>query len=156
MTPASTLLKSLAELPVLPGRSVFHVPFGDWDIRLVMERKESLGCLLQELSVSRKGTQEGEPSAWAARVAARATGLLEPLSVLEIDKERRQALLRSTTPAHGETGPQYYELLLDGVQSAKLRRFQGSNAAHVARKQIAFGVTFDALAKLVADLTAEA
>ncbi len=156
MTPASNLLKSLAELPVVDGRSTFHVTSGDWDVRLVVERKESLGCLLWELGASRGEPEGGEPSAWAARVADRATGLLEPLAVLEIDRERRQALLRSAAPAGHEAGPQFYEMLLDGVQTALLRRYQGSTQPGGKRIQIAFGVTFDALAKLIGDLTGEA
>ncbi len=156
MTPASNLLKSLAELPETPGRSTFHVPCGDWDVRLVIDRKETLGCLLWELGVCRAEVKDGEPAAWAARVAARATGLLEPLAVLEIDQERRQALLRSAAPAVKPNGPQFYEMLLDGVQSAHLCRWQGSTAPASKRTQIPFGVTFEALAKLIVDLTAEA
>jgi hypothetical protein len=156
MTLASTLLKNLAELPETPGRSTFHVASGDWDVRLVVDRKESLGCLLWELAVSRMEGKDGEPSAWAARVASRATGLLEPLAVIEIDKERRQALLRSAAPANKPEGPQFYEMLLDSAQSGQLRRWQGSTTQASKRSQIPFGVTFEALTKLILDMTAEA
>jgi hypothetical protein len=48
----------------------------------------------------------------------------------------------------------YYEVLLAGTTGATIRRFQGSRLGQNRRQQVAFAVTHEVLADLVADLAA--
>jgi hypothetical protein len=90
---------------------------------------------------------------WANGVARRVTGLMEPLRVLEIDIQRNEALLRSNEPTRRSADLFYYEVLLKGTQAASVRRYQG-NPDGGRREQVPFGLTHEALAKLIGDLVA--
>ena len=96
----------------------------------------------------------GDRKTHAERLAARATGLMEPLRLIEVDADRETALLRSATPQRRGDDLFYYEVLLHG-RGADVRRYQ-SSATGGTREQIAFPLTHEALAKLAADLTADA
>jgi hypothetical protein len=118
-------------------------------VRLGVEHLETLSCRLWEVSVTRPASP---PLAdWAKRVAEEATGLLEPLRVVEIDNARGQALLRSDEPARKSHDRFYYEVLLQATGVAHVRRFRGSTQP-VKREQVSFILTREALAKLVEDI----
>jgi hypothetical protein len=89
-------------------------------------------------------------------VADRATGLLEDLKVVEVDRPRGQALLRSEAPVSRGEDLFYYEVLLTATGAANLRRYSAPNQGPGKREQVAFALTHEALAKLSRDLTAEA
>ena len=90
----------------------------------------------------------------AERLAGRATGLMEPLRLIEVDAGRNVALLRSAAPQQRGDDLFYYEVLLQ-EGGAGVRRYQASTQGG-ARQQVAFPLTHEALAKLAADLTADA
>jgi hypothetical protein len=126
-----------------------------WRVSVTADRCDELGCLAWELTV-RPTTAPAHPVAvrpWAERVAARATGLLENLKVVEIDAPRGLAQLRSEGPARKGDDLFYYELLLGGDGHASVRRYHATRAGS-RREQVAFALTHEALAKLVRDLTA--
>jgi len=88
---------------------------------------------------------------WAGAIAARVSGLSEPLLVYEIDDTRGEALLRSTSPARKDEALAYFELRLAGLKSATFRRFAAlRNAA--GRAQVPFALTHETLAKLAGDI----
>jgi hypothetical protein len=128
-----------------------------WSVAVTADRADQLGCLVWEVAL-RRSTPLGPDRplrAWAARAAARVTGLLEPLKVVEVDAPRNEAMLRSAAPARRGDELFYYELLLKGNGEALLRRYHASRRGKARRDQVAFALTHEALAKLVADLTAE-
>jgi hypothetical protein len=92
---------------------------------------------------------------WAARIARRVTGLLEPLKVIEVDLPRGEALLRSDEPAHRGDDLFYYEVVLRGAREANVRRYHGARPPNARRKQVSFALTHEAIAKLAFDLTAD-
>jgi len=131
-----------------------------WTLALTADRAETLGCLATELSVWRKPEERPVDAAaltqWAVRTVQRVTGLLEPLKLIEVDVTRAEALLRSERPAvHGDA-VEYYGLLLRGEHTATLRRFRAPRTGAGKRKAVPFALTHEAVAKLAADLTAEA
>lgn len=131
---------------------------GPWSVALTADRADPLGCLVWELTL-RRATPPGPDrplQAWSERTAGRITGLLEPLKVVEVDGLRNEAMLRSDKPARRGDELFYYELLLKGSGEALLRRYHASRRGKARREQVAFALTHDALAKLVADLTADA
>jgi len=119
-------------------------------VTLVVDHADTVGCRLDEVALS--GPAVADLPARAAAVATRVTGLLEPLRLLETDQERGVAVLRSVAPTKRGDLRQYYELLLRTDGSASLRRYQAPPAGR--RQAVAFSLTHEALAKLVADLAA--
>jgi hypothetical protein len=150
MTLANTLRQQLSN----PEQGGFHVSADGWSVTVAADKAESLSCALNELSLERAGAVKEELRAWANRVAEEATGLLEPLAVIEVDLPRGQALLRSETPTVQADTAHYYELELTRGQrsSATLRRYVGDKVGTEKREAAPFVLTHDAIVKLVTDI----
>jgi hypothetical protein len=78
--------------------------------------------------------------------------LLEPLAVLEVDVLRNEALLRSHPQTRRADKLCYYECLMNGTGQASLRRHQNTQQLGSRRRQVAFALTHEALAKFAANL----
>jgi hypothetical protein len=152
MTLENTLLEKLSEWQPPPGRQELHAAGDGWIATVLAERSDVLGCLLWELNLQGDVRTKANVSAWAAAVAERVRGLMEPLKVVEIDSDRREAQLRSETPQQRHDKRLYYELRLRGNRQASLRRYQATDTGR--RQQVAFAVTHEALARLVGDVVA--
>ena len=148
MTLENTLRQQLSS----PEPGGFHVAADGWEITIVAEKKDSLGCALGELTLEKSAPIKEELRAWATRIADTATGLLEPLRIVEVDTPLGKALLRSEAPTRKDGKAFYYELLLSrgSGASASLRRYAGQNAEK--REAVSFVLTHDAIAKLAADI----
>jgi len=148
MTLEKTLRRHLSEKD-LGG---FHVSHGDWSITLLADQNDSLSCSLHELTLDRATPIGEELDAWAARIAATATGLLEPLRLVEVDRPLGQALLRSAAPSVKDGKAFYYELVLErGSRSrASLHRYAGQVGEK--REAVTYVLTHDAVVKLVYDI----
>jgi hypothetical protein len=122
-------------------------------VQLSADKADTLSCLVWELSLIRSGdAPEGLTlRAWAEGVAKRATGLLEPLKLLEVDDARGEALLRSDSPAKKGECVAYYEVRLFGTGRAAVHRFT-ANRTESGREQVAFALTHEVLAKLAGDI----
>jgi hypothetical protein len=122
-------------------------------VNLTADRADTLSCLVWELTLARTGAApEGLTlRGWAEGVAKRATGLLEPLRLLEVDEGRGEAVLRSDAPAKKGAGVAYYEVRLFGLTRAEVRRF-AADRTQSGREQIAFALTHEVLAKLAGDI----
>lgn len=155
MTLDAVLLEKLAEWKPEAGRQTLALPGegGGWGVSLTADRTDPLGCLVWELAVNTSGP-DGDLRAWADRIAGRVTGLLETLKVVEVDAGRNEAILRSDEPRARGDDRHYYEVLLQGTHAATVRRYRGQRTGG-KREQVAFALTHEAIAKLVADLTAE-
>jgi hypothetical protein len=156
MTLAELLLPKLSEWrPSGEGRHSWseNVAATGWNVHIAADRADSLSCLLWELTLMRTG----EPPAgltlkdWAEAVARRATGLMEPLSVYEVDTTLNEAVLRSQAPSARGEALAYYEIRLHGLSRAVVRRFNAAKAVP-AREQVAFALTHEVLAKLAGDI----
>jgi hypothetical protein len=125
-----------------------------WSIDLTAEHNDIVGCLAWEVHLTRSdAAPEGLTlAAWAHAIAARSSGLLEKLAVLEIDPTRDEALLRSDSPTRKGERAAYYELKLVGLAQATLKRFEANRVQGGPREQVAFAVTHEALTKLINDI----
>jgi hypothetical protein len=153
MTLENTLRKKLAEPPESGTEAV--LAHQGWNVALVPVAHDTLSCSLSDVRLQRDASADGDPRPWAERISRTVTGLLEPLRLIEVDAPRRIALLRSTAPTPHDPGLDYYEVELHGIARASLRRFRGFQEAGQRREQIPFTVTYEALAKLIGDFTAE-
>lgn len=160
MTLEKTVRQKLSKWSHPGGRQHCIVPDegAGWTMTLAADRCDELGCLIWELTVQHSAgaiaTDAAGLRARAERVAARATGLLEPLRVVEVDAPRLQAQLRSQSPSQRDEQNFYYEVLLTASGSGTVRRYQAAQGKE-HRTQVLFALTHEALAKLAADLTAE-
>jgi hypothetical protein len=156
MTLAENLLPKLSDWrPSGDGRHSWAgaSPEAGWTLRLAVDKTDTLSCLVWELTLTR--TTEPPPgltlAAWAAQIADRVTGLLEPLKVHEVDETRHEAVLRSEAPARKGDELSYYEVKLSDLRNAVVRRFAASKVVS-GRTQIAFALTHEAIAKLAGDV----
>jgi hypothetical protein len=150
------LLEKLTEWRPPPGRQSLSVadPATGWAVTLTADRRDELGCLVWELVAQRTTSAAGDLPAWAGRIAERATGLVEPLKVHEVDTLRNEAQLRSESPSQRGGGLFYYEILLRGTDLATLRRYRASHQPKEHREQVAFAVTYEVLGNLLRNLIA--
>jgi hypothetical protein len=155
MTLNEILLQKLADWRPT-ARQTLTVAEAGWNVAVSADRCDELGCLVWEVTFTRTAPNEAATPLrpWADRVAERATGLLENLQLLEVDPLRNQAQLRSDEPAQRGPDVFYYEVLLNGNGDASVRRFRAGRQGGQRREQVAFALTHEALAKLVADVTA--
>ena len=128
-------------------------PEAGWTVQLAADKADSLSCLVWELTLSRSGEPpEGLTlEAWAAAIADRVTGLMEPLKLHEVDEALGEAVLRSEAPTTRGDALAYYEVRLHGLGKAVVRRFKANKSAP-GREQVAFALTHEVLAKLADDI----
>jgi hypothetical protein len=158
MTLDAALLEKLANWRPDSGRQTLTIPdpASGWTTAVTAECADVVGCRLWEVHLTRSTPlASSDLRTRAEAVAARATGLLEPLRLVEVDAERQVALLRSGAPTARGDDRFYYEVRLHGDGSSWVRRYQGSHLLPT-RLQVSFTLTHEVLAKLVADLTAPA
>lgn len=161
------MIRSEAILPKLAdwrppgnGRHSLHIPDegSGWIAAVTADRNDVLGCLTWELTLRRTSAAAAADTCtlatWAKGAAARVTGLLEPLKVIEVDVHKNEALLRSARPTRRGDCLCYYEIHLLGLTEASLRRYQAPTPESNRRQQVLFPVTHEALAKVAADLVA--
>ncbi len=149
------LLEKLAKWRPDNDRATLDVADAEsgWSAAVTAECVDVVGCRLWEVGLRRSGeAMPVDVQARAERVCQRVTGLLEPLSLVEVDRTRNVAQLRSEQP--GQRGEErfYYEVLLDGDGGSTVRRYQAPRSDTPRRQQVAFTLTHEALAKLVGDL----
>ena len=141
--------------PAGTGRhSLCHTdPDAGWAVSVSADRNDSVGTLAWELAATRTGAAPSDLTQrqWADRIADRATGLLEPLKVLEVDATENEAVLRSDGPAVNGDAVKYYEVRLHGTDRATVRRYEASKTTS-GRTQVPFAVTHEAAAKLAGDI----
>ena len=154
-----TLLQKLADWrPEGPGRHALASTddAAAWTATIEVNRNDQLGCLLWEASLRRSSPLGGTLQAWADRIAARVTSLIEPLAVIEVDATRNEALLRSEQPSRRGQGLLYFELRLKGTHEARLCRFQASQEEPKPRVQVSAPLTHEALVKFISDVVSPA
>jgi hypothetical protein len=115
-----------------------------------------LGAALWEVRLERLSDplalSHEQLESWAKAVVKLA-GLPEPLTVVEVDKSRGRAQLRSATPGDREGRATYFEVLLSRVGQIDVRRYQ---AGGTDREQIVFVLTHEDLARLAGNLAGSA
>src|SRR5262245_52819730 len=150
------LLQRLAEWRPDTTPAVLQVahPATGWSAALEADAVDGVGGRLRELVLTRSAPPAEGLQERAARAAATVTGLLEPLALVEVDAPRGVAQLRSAAPQRRGGMLSYYELTLEADGTTRLRRYSLAQAPGARREAVAFALTHEALAKLVADLTA--
>jgi hypothetical protein len=123
-----------------------------WQVQVSAEQVDTLGSRLNDVTLSRlRPLEDPTPLAeQAGRIAARVTGLLEPLRLVEVDAPHGVAQLRSTAPARQGDDRAYYEVLRHANGTTRVGRYHTLPAGK--REAVPFTLTHEALGKLVRDL----
>jgi hypothetical protein len=137
-------------------RSTRSIQAEGWSVNVTADRNDELGTLVWDVNITSTAPEAskaslGDVESWAQKCAAR-VGALDQLCLLEIDRSRDEALLRSDKPTPRGDSHYYYELMLQGTREAKLRRYQTADAGK-SRSQVAFPITHEALARVVGEVT---
>ncbi len=158
MTIAEPLLENLDKWrPAGSGRqtATFNLPDEGWDVALTADRVDSVGSLLTRIEATRTNPVPEDAKlleAHAQAAAGRATGLLEPLRLVELDRVGNVALLRSGAPAQRGESVLFYEVRYQGRNQVSVERIRANKSAPAGREPVPFALTNEALAKLVSDL----
>jgi hypothetical protein len=124
---------------------------GSWSAVLVADRCESLGVSLWELRLQKNGAHpdldHASLSDWADRISG-SSSALDALGLVELDRPRGVAQLRSQSPTQQDDSTLYYEVLLSRRGSLTLHRYQ---AGPDGRQEVPFVLTHQSLASLAAN-----
>lgn len=155
MTLAEQLHRRLSDWrPTGSGRQTLTAPTDGWTATVTADSTDTVGCLAWEMTLERTApapdglTLKG----WADGAAKRVSGLLERLTVVEVDDHHDAATLRSDTPTQRGDTAGFYEVTLHGTTRATLTRWQADKSAGGKRTRVPFAVTHEALAKVAGDL----
>lgn len=156
MTLTESLLPKLSDwLPAGAGRHSWSESFPSegWTVGITADKADSLSCLVWELALARTADAPAGLSlkSWATSIAERVSGLMEPLTIYEVDETRNEAILRSEVPSRKGEALAYYEVRLMGLSLATVRRFASVRTAP-GRTQVSFAITHESLAKLAGDI----
>ncbi len=157
MTLDELLLEKLAEWRPASGRQTLVVsePATNTTVSVTADRSDVVAAQLWDVTSRRPAALDAAGlQAWGEKTVTRVTGLLEPLRLLEVDGERATALLRSQAPTQRGDNLFYYEVQLHGDGRAQVARYQASAKPEGRRQQVAYNLTHETLAKLVADINA--
>lgn len=161
MNLAETLLEKLSEWrPAEEGRPIATFPLAEhgWTVRLDSERVDTVGCVLNEVAVVRDHVVPDDAArleAHARQAAARTTGLLEPLRLVEVDRAQNVAILRSETPKTKGDDVRYYEVRFNGLNRVSVKRYAATKRSPAKREAMTFATTHEALAHVIEDLVRE-
>lgn len=136
------------------GRDALAVDHAGSVATISADRNNELGTLAWEIALERTAPDGATLRGWAESIAARSSGLLERLRMLEVDDGRSEAILRSDRPTEKADALAYYEVRLFGTTRATVHRYRADRAAGGKREQVAFALTHEVLAKLIDDIAA--
>lgn len=157
MTLAEQLHRRLSDWrPTGSGRQTLtpQLPETGWNATISADTTDTVGCLAWEFALERSSpTPEGLTlKSWASDVAHRVTGLLERLTVVEVDDFHDTATLRSDVPTQRGHLAAFYEVALKNTTHATLSRWEVDRSNGGQRTRIPFAITHEALAKVAGDI----
>ncbi|MFL5327349.1 MAG: hypothetical protein ACJ8C4_00405 [Gemmataceae bacterium] len=136
------------------GPHLLRVTLPGGRLDLTAERADEMVCRLTDLRLTTGAVESctaAQLTERAVKASEQVTALLEPLHVYEIDAGKSVAILRSANPTERNSELFYYELTLNGLYSADLKRFKAGKA-EAGRSATPFVLTHEAVVKVVGDL----
>ena len=150
MTPADSLERRLSNTPPSAGPGTIVEACGSAECRFEAARVDPTGASLREIVVTRQADPNGESLAERAGRVAATRGLSENLRVLEVDTERREAVVRSDAPETRPDGVRYFEVVV-GEERSTVRRYHAKPDEQ--REAVAFPLTHETAARLAGALS---
>jgi hypothetical protein len=140
-----------------PSPGPLEISEGPHRLSLSVHSTGSIGVEAEAIDFFAEGPERPLDAlrAWADRLAARVTYLMEPLVVLEADALGGEVELRSGRPTPREGTRAFYEARIDRSGHLRITR-QAYRAAERRREAVPFQLTREVLERLADDLAATA
>ncbi|MBX9677809.1 MAG: hypothetical protein K2X38_03515 [Gemmataceae bacterium] len=155
MSLENQVLEKLADAGSSAAPKTIVATDGPWTIEVHAQKADEFSVMVDAVEVRRDAPADGDAKSWASGIASRPTGLLEPLRLLEADKGKNEAVVRSAQPAKKGDEVRYYEVHVQGGEKAEVHRYKASQQPGAKRETIPFPMTHEALGKLASGLTGE-
>ncbi|MFO0863051.1 MAG: hypothetical protein U0744_00050 [Gemmataceae bacterium] len=154
MTLENQVLEKLADAGPSATPRTITAQEGPWTIEIHAQKSDEFSVMIDSVEV-RRDAPAGDAKSWADGIASRPSGLLEPLRLLEADKGKNEAIVRSSKPQTKGDEVRYYEVHVQGAEKAEVHRYKASKQPGAAREPTPFPMTHEAVGKLAHGLTGE-
>lgn len=130
-----------------------------WQIDVKAERVDSIGARFTRITATRSVPLPEDADleeAHARKVAQRVSGLQESLALVEMDRVRHIAMLRSAKPSVRGEQLFYYQVMFHGRDHVIVERYTANRTGPANRQTIPFALTHEVAAQFIADLLVDA
>jgi hypothetical protein len=113
-----------------------HVSRGGAELDVDITDADRLGVLTTAIKVTRKSAPSGDEAALVGQsneLIRRVTYLQESFALIELERARSRAVLRSANPQVDGDSIQYYEAVLEGGRSATIKRYRFERTGRTRR-----------------------
>lgn len=147
--------RELKRIQAVSGRGLLQVDVDGGRIEADLLAVDAIGCSFQTLGYSTDklaGLSLDELKAISESLVSRLTYLLEPIGVVEVDRDRAAVQMRSSPPQQGDDGTSYYELMVRRGGDITLSRYQKQPGQ--MRQIVPANITREVLQRLSEDFVA--
>ena len=147
--------RELKRIQAVSGKGLLQVDADSGRIEADLLAVDAIGCSFLTLAYSTDrlaSSSLDELKSISESLISRLTYLLEPIGVVEVDRDRAAVQLRSSPPQKGEDGTSYYELMVRRGGDVTLSRYQKKPGQ--IREIVPANVTREVLERLAEDFVA--
>jgi len=147
--------RELKRIQAVSGKGLLQVDTDNGRIEADLLAVDAIGCSFLTLAYSTDklaSSSLDELKKISESLISRLTYLLEPIGVVEVDRDRAAVQLRSNPPQKGDDGTSYYELMVRRGGDVTLSRYQKKPGQ--IREIVPANVTREVLQRLAEDFVA--
>jgi hypothetical protein len=147
--------RELKRIQAVSGKGLLQVDTDSGRIEADLLAVDAIGCSFLTLAYSTDrlaSSSLDELKSISESLISRLTYLLEPIGVVEVDRDRAAVQLRSSPPQKGEDGTSYYELMVRRGGDVTLSRYQKKPGQ--IREIVPANITREVLQRLAEDFVA--
>lgn len=119
--------RELKRIQAVSGRGLMQVDTAGGRVEADLIAVDAIGCSFHTLGYSTDklaSSSLDELKSISEDLTKRLTYLLEPIGMVEVDRDRAAVQLRSSPPQKGDDGTNYYELMVRRGGDVTLSRYQ--------------------------------
>jgi hypothetical protein len=147
--------RELKRIQAVSGKGLLQVDTDNGRIEADLLAVDAIGCSFLTLAYSTDqlaSSSLDELKKISESLISRLTYLLEPIGVVEVDRDRAAVQLRSSPPQKGDDGTNYYELMVRRGGDVTLSRYQKKPGQ--IREIVPANVTREVVQRLAEDFVA--
>jgi hypothetical protein len=147
--------RELKRIAAVSGKGLLQVDVDSGRIEADLLAVDAIGCSFQTLGYTTDKLAAAtldELKEISETLTGRLTYLLEPIGLVEVDRDRAAVQLRSNPPQKGDDGTSYYELMVRRGGDVTLSRYQKKSGQ--MRQIVPANITREVLQRLAEDFVA--
>lgn len=147
--------RELKRIQAVSGKGLLQVDAEGGRIEADLLAVDAIGCSFQTLGYSTAKLADAtldDLKNISESLTSRLTYLLEPIGVVEVDRDRAAVQLRSNPPQKGEDATSYYELMIRRGGDVTLSRYEKKSG--LMRQIVPAHITREVLQRLAEDFVA--